>query len=109
MKDQRLLKILFGGLLTVILAASLAAQNQPTPPGPRGQTPPPQPGRGDTSAITAAPSSNFLNTAIEINQAEVELGQLVFGPSISQERLVPRTSVALSLVFVPQGLLNTTR
>jgi hypothetical protein len=40
---------------------------------------------------------------------EVELGQLVFGPSISQERLVPRTSVALSLVFVPQGLLNTTR
>ena len=101
MKDQRLLKILFGGLLTVILAASLAAQNQPTPPGPRGQTPPPQPGRGDTSAITAAPSSNFLNTAIEINQAEVELGQLAAMKAQSQsvktyaQMLVKDHSVAL--------------
>lgn len=51
-------------------------QQAPAQPGPLGQTPPPQPGaRGDATA-TLTPAANFLNSAIEINTAEVQLGQL---------------------------------
>src|SRR5438445_9069326 len=38
-----------------------------------------------------------------------ELGHTTSGPSMLQDKLVPTVSVALALVFVPQGLLNTAR
>jgi putative membrane protein len=46
-------------------------------PGPRGQTPPPQPGpRGAAATPAANPSTGFLISAIELNAAEIQLGQL---------------------------------
>jgi putative membrane protein len=83
MKHQRLAKIFGRCLLSVaITSAVLVGQNpnppspqQPTlPPGPRGQAPPPQPGPRSTAA-TPAPET-FFDKAVEINEAEVQLGQL---------------------------------
>src|SRR5262245_47212964 len=82
MKHQRLPKFLFCCAFGLMLTVSLRAQNSPNPqqsvpPGPRGQAPPPQPGpRGGAPLTTTTAGNNFLSTAIEINQAEIELGQL---------------------------------
>ena len=84
MKHQRLAESFFCCLLSLaVTGAVLVGQIQnppnpeqpPSPPGPRGQIPPPQPGpRG--AVATPVPNTTFLDKALEINEAEVQLGQL---------------------------------
>jgi len=87
MRYERSVKLLLGCFLALALPALLSGQNLPADPpaggqqpaaqpGPRGQAPPPQPGARGDAAATLTPAAKFLNSAIEINAAEVQLGQL---------------------------------
>ena len=87
MRYERSVKLFVGCFLALAVPALLWGQNLPSnspadgqqPPaqlGPLGQTPPPRPGARGDAAATLTPAANFLNSAIEINTAEVQLGQL---------------------------------
>jgi len=88
MRNDQLVKILVCALLSLAMTCTWAVgQNTPPntsnsqqpagQPGPRGPSPAPQPGLHDDPPVTAGNiNSGFLSKAIEINEAEVQLGQL---------------------------------